>query len=137
MISNLNINQNTYIINRDSGHLSDPVDRAIYKYKFHSGILLIKSKLENQELFTFQPISKLDMEKEIQSTDFKTATTKNTTPSETPPLSKILEISRNTFAEFLYNLFNECLITGNVHDNLKLADIIPIFMKKDPLNKEN
>ena len=77
------------------------------------------------------------MEKEIQSTDFKTATTKNTTPSETPPLSKILEISRNTFAEFLYNLFNECLITGNVYDNLKLADITPIFMKKDPLNKEN
>ena len=37
----------------------------------------------------------------------------------------------------LSNLFNEYLITGNFSDNLKLADITPVFRKKDPLNKEN
>ena len=34
-------------------------------------------------------------------------------------------------------LFNECLITGNFFDNLKLADITVVFKKKDSLNKEN
>ena len=45
--------------------------------------------------------------------------------------------SCDTSAESLHNLFNECLITGNFPDNLKLADITPVFKKKDPLNKEN
>ena len=65
-VSNLNINENAYIINHNSGNLSDPVDKAICKNKFHPSILLIKSKLENQKAFSFQPISKFDMEKEIQ-----------------------------------------------------------------------
>ena len=103
-VSNLNINENTYIINYNSGNLSDPVDKAICKYKFHPSILLIKSKLENQKLFLFQLISKFDMEKEIQNIDLKKATTKNTIPP------KISKIRCNTSAETLQNLFNECLI---------------------------
>ena len=71
------------------------------------------------------------MEKEIQNIDLKKATNKNTIP----PI--ILKISCNTSPETLQNLFNECLITGNFPDNLKLADITPVFKKKDPLNKEN
>ena len=47
-VSNLNINENTYIINHNSGNLSDPVDKTICKYKFYPSILLIKIKLENQ-----------------------------------------------------------------------------------------
>ena len=127
----MNINENTYIINHDSGNLSDPVDKAICKYKFHPSILLIKSKLENQKLFSFQPISKFDMEKEIQNIDLKKATTKNTIPP------KILKIICNTSAETFHNLFSQFLITGNFPDNLKIADITSVFKKKDPLNKEN
>ena len=115
----------------DSGNLSDPVDKASCKYKFHPSILLIKSKLANQKLFSFQPISKFDIEKEIQNIDLKKATTKNTIPP------KILKISCNTSAESLHNVFNECLITGSFPDNLEVADITPIFKKRDPLNKEN
>ena len=51
-VSNLNINENTYIINHDSRNLSDPVDKAICKYKFHPSILLTKSKSENEKLFS-------------------------------------------------------------------------------------
>ena len=71
------------------------------------------------------------MEKEIQNIDLKKATTKNTIPP------KILKISCNTSPETLQDLFNKCLITDNFPDNLKLADITPVFKKKDPLNKEN
>ena len=40
-VSNLNINENTYKINHNSNNLSDPVGKAICKYKFHPIILLI------------------------------------------------------------------------------------------------
>ena len=86
-------NKNTYIINHNSGSLSDPVEKAICKYKFYPSILLIKSKLENQKLFLFQPKSKFGMEKEIQNIDLKKASTKNTIPP------KILKVSCNTSAE--------------------------------------
>ena len=125
------MNENTYIINHDSGNLSEPVDKAICKYKFHPSILLIKSKWENQKLFLFQSISKFDIEKEIQNTDLKKATTENIIRP------KIIKVSCNTSVETLHNFFNECLITGNFLDNLKLVDITPVFKKKDTLNKEN
>ena len=109
----------------------DPVNKAICKYKFHPSIVLIKSKLENQKLFSFQPISKFDSEKEIQNNDFKKATTKNTIPP------KILKLSCDISVETFQNLFSECLITGNFPDNLKLAYITPVVERKDALNKEN
>ena len=73
-----------YIINHDSDNLFDSLDKTICKYKF-SSILLIKIKLENQKPFSFQPISKLDIEKEIQN--LKKATTKNTI---LPKISKVI-----------------------------------------------
>ena len=106
----MKISESTYIINRNSGNISDPIDTAICKYKFHPSILLIKSKLEIQKLFLFQPISKFDM----QNIDLKKAVTKNTIPP------KILKVSCNTSAKNLQNLFNEYLIKGNFPDNLKL-----------------
>ena len=62
----------------------------------------MKSKLENQKFFLFQPNSKFDMEKEFQNIDLKEATTKNTIPP------KILKVSCNASAETLQNLFNKC-----------------------------
>ena len=126
-VSNVNINENNY---HDSGNLVDQVDKAICKCKFHPSNLLIKSKLENQNLFSFQPILKFDMEEEIQNMDIKKATTKNTITH------KILKISCNSSVETLHNLFNEYLITCYFPDNLKLADITPVFKKKDPSSKE-
>ena len=46
-------------------------------------------------LFSFQPMSIFDMEKEIQNIDLKKATTKNTIPP------KLLKVSCNTSAETL------------------------------------
>ena len=115
-------------------NISDPVDKAICKYKFHPSILLIKSELENQKLFLFQTISKSCMEEKIQSIVLKRATTKNTIL--TIP-SKTLKVNCKNSPETLQDRFNECLITDNFPDNLKLADITTVFKKKDPLNKKN
>ena len=40
-------------------------------------------------------------------------------------------------AQFLHKIFNESSEAEVYTDNLKLADIKPVFKKKDPLNKIN
>ena len=60
----------------------------------------------------------------------KQATTGNSIPSKT------LKLSADISADILQNLFN-MLSTGNFPGNMKLANITPVFKKKDPLKKEN
>ena len=92
---------------------------------------MVKSNLKNQEVLSFQSISKCDMEEKIKNTDFRKATTKSTI------LPKTFKISCNTSAKILLNLFNECPITDNFLDELKLTATTPVLKKKDPLKKEN
>ena len=40
-MSVLTIKENSFITNRTSGDITDPIDKAINKYKFHPSILLI------------------------------------------------------------------------------------------------
>ena len=68
------------------------------------------------------------MEEETQKFDFKKATTIQ---------PKISKVRCKTSPETLHKFFNECLTTGSSPDNLELANITPVFKKKDPLNKEN
>ena len=52
-----------YIINLDPISMSDPIEKAISKYKVHASILLINDKIINQENVLFNnPISKVDIE---------------------------------------------------------------------------
>ena len=51
--------------------------------------------------------------------------------------SKTLKLSGDISAGLLQNLFSDMLSTGNFPDNMKLADITPVFKEKDPLKKEN
>ena len=88
----------------------------------------IYDKIINQDKFSFKPISKLHIEKEVQFIDPK----KESTSDSIPP--KILKISSEASAEALQNLFN-MLKTGHFPDNLELTDIIPVFKWKNPLHK--
>ena len=114
--SNLDVNENSYIINPDSINISDPIEKGISKYKFHPSILLISDKIVIQEKFSFKPISKLDIDKEVQLIN--------------PKKVSSAEVSADT----LHNLFNDMLKTANFPDNLKLADIT---LMKTPLHKVN
>ena len=67
--STLDVNENSYIINPDSINISELTEKAISKYKFHPSILLINDKIVNQDKFSLKPISKLDIDKEVQLTE--------------------------------------------------------------------
>ena len=130
-VSTLDVNENSYIINPDSINISDPIEKAISKYKFHPSILLINDKIVNQNKFSFKLISKLDIDKEVHLINPKKASTSDSIPP------KILNISSEVSADTTHNLFNDMLNTGNFPDNLELAEITPVFEKKNPLHKVN
>ena len=100
-VSTLDVNENSYIINPDSINISDPIEKAISKYKFHPSILLINDKIVNQDKFSFKPISKLDIDKEVQLINPK----KTSTSDSIPP--KVFKLSSEVSADTLHNLFND------------------------------
>ena len=130
-VSTLDVNRNSYITNPDSVNISDPIEKAISKYKFYPSILLINDKIVNQDKIFFKPISKLDMEKEFQLINTKKATTSDSIQP------KILKISSEVSADALQRLFNNPLKIGHFPENLKLPDTSPVFKKKNPLHKGN
>ena len=62
-MSTLNFKENRFITNSSSGDISDPIDKAIDKYKFHPSILLIQKHLKNEMFFSFKTVEKGDIEK--------------------------------------------------------------------------
>ena len=94
--------------------------------------MLIKEKTKCEaNSFDFVPVTVNNVEKEIKKLNRNKATTCNTIPF------KLLIQMSHISAQFLHKTFNESVETGIYSDNLKLADITPVFKKKDPLNKIN
>ena len=75
--STLNIKENNFITNRSLDGITDPIDKAIEKYKFHPSILLIQKHLKNHNVFSFKTVETGDIEKEHYH---KKATTSNSIP---------------------------------------------------------
>ena len=52
-MSTLNIKENSFITNRSSDGITDPIYKTIDKYKFHPSILLIQKHKKNHDVFFF------------------------------------------------------------------------------------
>ena len=67
-VSSLDINENSSIINQNFQNIDDPVDRAIEMHKYHPSIILINSKVvDNQKKFSLEPFVLSDIVKVIKS----------------------------------------------------------------------
>ena len=76
-VPTLNIKENSFITNRSSDGITDPVDKAIDKYKFRPSVLLKQKHLKNHDIFSFKTVEIGDIEKEINNINPKKATTSN------------------------------------------------------------
>ena len=76
-VSTLNIKKNSFITNRSLDGITDPIDQAIDKDKFHPSIRLIQKHLKNHDVFPFKTVEIGDIEKEINNINPKKATTSN------------------------------------------------------------
>ena len=98
-VSELDMKENSYIINQNVSYITDPIEKAIEKYKFHPSILLIKEKTKcSNASFDFSPVTVNDVEKEIKKLNPNKATTFNTIPSKM--LLKTSEISAKILLSF-------------------------------------
>ena len=130
IIQNLNIPQY-----RDqdpiSNSISDPVLKAIVKYRVHPSIIAIKTNCVSNSLFNFLPVEKEDVFNEIK----KLKTSKATQNSDIP--TKLIKENLDIFGDFIYENFNDGIDQSVFPSDLKLADITPAFKKGSKTSKEN
>ena len=108
----------------------DPLVNAIRKYENRPCIIKIKSSVETTQLFDFNFVSSDDISKIINSMD----STKKT--SGAIPI-KIVKLENKKVRKDLANCINECIRENKFPNELKIADITPIFKKEDRLDKTN
>ena len=93
--------------------------------------MLIQRKVANDSTFSFNKASLSDIEKELRSLNPNKAYTFKNIPS------KILKESREYCSDILQKLFNKTLSNKEFPDELKLADVTPIYKKDDPNKSKN
>ena len=126
VVSELNLNNwNPETINE-----VDPIKRALKRYSNHPSILKIKNTFHNTETFSFKHITPLVVIKEINLLKDKKATS-GSIPTHILKLTK--EVSAAKLADCFNNALNNCIFP----EELKLADIVPCFKKKDPMDPSN
>ena len=108
----------------------DPLVNAIRKYENNQSIIKIKSSVETTQLFDFNFVRSNDISKIINSLD-PTKKTSVAVPT------KIVKLANKQICKDLANFINECIKQNKFSDELKIADIMPIFKKEDPLDKTN
>ena len=112
----------------DHNSLEDPPENIIHRFKHHPSILAInKKKFEN--IFEFHYVDQEEVTTEIKKLDPK----KTTTGISIAMLQENVDIC----APILTEIFNDCIKNGTFANELKLADITPIFKSIDSTAKKN
>ena len=123
-VDKLDIREFKNISNID--RLSYPVEIAVKKYENHPSIVGITEKFNFTTCFEFQEVTLKHTEKEILNLDTKKAVAPNSIPA------KVLKETSDICSPVLQQIWNdEILKKCQFPDNLKLADMTPVFKKED------
>ena len=109
---------------------NDPIDIAIQKFKVHPSVLKIREKVQHAP-FSFEKVELSDVEREFQNLNVKKATTFNNIPT------KVLKQNSDICCPILLNIINQNIESGSFPEELKLADVTPIFKKEDATCAKN
>ena len=112
--------------------ITDPVVKAIKKYKKHPSIIKIKEEMKNKNMsFSFSFVTKKRILNELRKLNPKKACQESDIPV------KIIKENLDIVSNFVHKNFNNSLLSSNFPFHLKNATITPIFKKKDRDNVEN
>ena len=110
----------------DTTNLSNPVEIAIKKFQNHPSVQVIRENINLNHEFFFKQVEVDEILKEIRNLDSNKNGTFQNIPSN--HLKEMSEVS----APFLTNIWNiEIVSQHKFSDNLKLADVTPVFKKDD------
>ena len=125
---------NDGLLNDDSNEV-DPIMKAIKIYSHHPSILKIiefsENKTVNSNKFCFKPTTYETVYNEIALLDPAKASPKDSIPA------KIIKDNCDILARKLHIDFNFSIGTCTYPNNLKLADVTPIYKKGSHTDKEN
>ena len=108
------------------------VDGAIKSFEYHPSVISIKNNVTYTSLFNFSLVGENQVKQEILKLNPSKATGCDYIPA------KILKICCNTITSYLTNIFNyNILVSKEFPNELKLAEIFPIFKKDEIHLKEN
>ena len=100
-------------------------------FKNHKSVQRIKlANFRSYSTLNFSKVTESEVRKEILNLSTKKATKNGDIPA------KILKTSVNIYIKEITFIINDCLEKGIFPDDLKLADVSPIFKKKIVLKKK-
>ena len=124
-VRSLNVEPNEYFL-CDMENLNNPVDIAIRKFENHPSVQAIKQNISVNKDFYFSNTEVSDILKETTALNNK----KNGTFGNIP--TKLLKEVSDICAPALNDIWNNEIITQKCFpNNLKLADVTPVFKKED------
>ena len=100
-------------------------------FEDHLSVKIIREKNTDNAEFRFQPISTDEMKKTILGLH---CNKRNLNGSISV---NVLKDTCDTFIAYLTEIINDSFQTGNFPNELKIAEVTPVYKKKYPLNKEN
>ena len=107
------------------------VNNILDEYENHESILKIKAHSISNGTFNFRPISENDVSKLIQDIKVKKATGFDGIPP------KLLKAAKEELSIPLSNMINTSIMCSSFPDDLKCAEVSPIFKKQDNLIRNN
>ena len=109
---------------------SDPILNAIKTFEKHPSILKIK-KLNSGCRFSFKNVSLEDVKKVTRGLDITKASQLLDIPT------KIIKQNADIFSEFFFVNINHSISNSTFPEQLKWADVKPVFKKNSRTDKEN
>ena len=89
------------------------------------------ANFHHRETLNFRYVTVKEVKKELMNLSSKKVTRKGDIPA------KILKDNLSVYTKELTTIINNCLKDSLFPNELKLADVSPVFKKDDDLNKEN
>ena len=130
-VANLEIEENKYLLTKTENHEIDNINDILKRFKFHPSVLKIKERVSINSSFSFSSVSLNDLEQELENLDCKKASTLKNIPP------RILKTSSKYCSSPLVRILNKSLEISSFPNELKLADITPIFKNGDATSVKN
>ena len=110
---------------------NDPLISIIQTYEDHPSIVSINENKPNKPLFLFNTLEENTLKTLIDTLDSSKSCQKNDVPI------KIIKMNNDILSEVLSNNINECFRVSCFPDELKVAEVVPIFKKDSKSEKSN
>ena len=128
-VKSLNIGENAYLLS-DTDGITDPIDIALRKYEVHPSVLRIKETVSHST-FSFTEVGLTEVGEELENLNPKKANTYKNIPP------RLLKENSDICSSSILRIVNNGINVSHFPDELKLADVTPVFKKEDPTNVKN